>query len=118
MTEEVGVKGKLVEGKTVAVAADRNGMPITLVTGTYYRKGGKSVPFTVLVLKDGSGIIMQLGPMPGIKFTTNGLCKEAERVLDEAIDVRRSSNPDFDRKYRDATKAKLDAVTRSISNNS
>jgi hypothetical protein len=116
MSEEIGVKGKMVEGKTVAVAADRRGMPITLVTGTYYRKGGKSVPFTILVLKDGSGIIMQMGPMPGILFKTNDLCKESERILDEALDLRRSTDPEFERKLQRAKNAKLAAMTATSRN--
>lgn len=95
MTNEVGVRGKMVEGKTLAFCADANGNVMPICKGVLNHKG-KAHPFVHLALSDGSGIVVVIGQMPGVLFKTRDMNDEAVRVLDEQIDLRRATDSQFD----------------------
>jgi len=95
-----GIHGKLIEGKTLEVCGDSMGMPLPIFKGMFLNKNGKLVDFQHLALKDGSGYLVVFGNLPAILIRTDDMNREAARILDDEIDMRRKGSAEFDAKYK------------------
>jgi hypothetical protein len=111
MDESEGIHGKLVEGKVIQIGADKFGNPMFTSKGMFKRKNGRPIPFVHLILSDGSGILVKFGKLNvGILIKTEDINREAERILDKEVDLRRTTNSDFDSKVRYAQEKKAIAA--------